>query len=65
MLKDITSLKRDYKIIRIIGRGNFGQVFWGQHKSGKHLVAIKAIKKDDERKDAIENELEVLSKVSH
>lgn len=37
-------LKKDYKLIKFIGEGSFGQVKLGQCRKTKRMVAIKLIK---------------------
>ena len=44
---DITAYEfDDFKIIRLIGRGNFGKVYLVQNQKNKKFFAMKSIRKD-------------------
>lgn len=53
----------DYKLLSVLGRGNFGKVLLAQHIQNKNTVAIKILKKDvaleNDEIDALSNEKKV------
>lgn len=57
-------ISRDYDIIEKIGVGSFGVVKKAKHKETGKVVAIKSCRKDKCAKEDIQNEVEILRKVS-
>ena len=39
--------KRDFKILKVIGRGSFGKVFLVQKKGSEKLYAMKVLRKEN------------------
>ncbi len=39
--------KRDFRILRVIGRGSFGKVFLVQKKGSEKLYAMKVLRKEN------------------
>ena len=58
-------LKAYYKINKVIGKGAFGTVFKAFELCSGRRVAIKQIKMDENNKNLVLKEIEVLKKVEH
>jgi eukaryotic-like serine/threonine-protein kinase len=57
-----------YRIVRTLGRGGMGQVFLGERREPKRLVAIKLMLSDDVDAEALarfRREMEVLARLDH
>ncbi|KAI9295447.1 Pkinase-domain-containing protein [Neoconidiobolus thromboides FSU 785] len=59
---------KDYNLLVVLGRGNFGKVMLGEVKETKELVAIKILKKDaaieNDEVDALKSEREVFKQTT-
>jgi serine/threonine protein kinase len=69
-LKQIDTIKNNYKIAKVLGQGSFGKVYLAMNRNFENQVAIKVIKKSQVNKHAVYkdlliNELIVLEKTEH
>lgn len=66
---DFKPLPSSYKILDILGEGNFGQVMIGLHNETKQKVAIKILDKEKISTDGdiirIQREIDIFMKLSH
>lgn len=64
-----SSVLKDYELVNQIGDGKTGKVYLGRHRETKENFAIKVIKTEylstKSRINALEQEIEILSTVSH
>ncbi|GAA28878.2 dual specificity protein kinase CLK2 [Clonorchis sinensis] len=57
-------IKRRYRVEKIIGEGSYGQVFECFDVCTNSLAAVKALKPQDDYKDAAKHELQVIESIS-
>ena len=58
---------KKYKVLTVLGNGSYGKVYKAMNIKTENLVAIKSIKKNDNKTEGqdIKNEINVLKKLNH
>ena len=63
-----SDIKKDYRMLKVLGRGAFSKVYQSQHRKSKLLRCVKKIDKlnfTKSQNESIKNEIKILTEVNH